>query len=129
MVELWRVDICTEVSHLVSYLAMPREGHLEAVIHIMSYLKQKHNSRLVLDPYFSENDKDGFISDVDWRPFYGDVKEAMPPSAPKSLLRKEVELCMFVDFFAFPATFASRSLKLQHENQITRITNDYIFTL
>ena len=32
MVELGRVDICTEVSMLASYLAMPREGHMEAVI-------------------------------------------------------------------------------------------------
>ena len=37
-----------------------------------------------------------FISDADWRPFYGDVKEAMPPNAPKPL-GKEVELRMFVD--------------------------------
>jgi hypothetical protein len=30
-VELGRIDIITEVSELNSYLAMPREGHLEAV--------------------------------------------------------------------------------------------------
>ena len=65
MVELGRVDICTEVSQLASFLAMPREGHMEAAIHIMSNLKHKHNSRLVLDPCYSGNDKDNFISDVD----------------------------------------------------------------
>ena len=96
MVELGRVDICTEVSQLASFLAMPREGHMEAAIHIMSHLRHKHNSRLVLDPCYSGNDKGKFISDADWRPFYGDVKEAMPPNAPKPL-GKEVELRMFVD--------------------------------
>ena len=33
MVELGRVDIAVEVSLLSSYLAYPREGHLEAAIH------------------------------------------------------------------------------------------------
>ena len=96
MVELGRLDICTEVSMLASYLAMPREGHLDAAIHIMSYLKGKHNSRLVLDPSYARHDKEVFIDDADWRPFYGDVKEALPPNAPKPLGR-EVELRMFVD--------------------------------
>jgi len=44
MVELGRMDIITEVSLLASQMAMPREGHLEAVFHIFGYLKQKHNS-------------------------------------------------------------------------------------
>ena len=69
---------------------------MDAAIHVMSYLKCHHHSRLFLGPSYSRNDKDNFISDVDWRPFYGDVKEAMPPNAPKPL-GKEVEMRMFVD--------------------------------
>ena len=38
MVKLGRVDIATKVSMLSSYLAYPREGHLEAAIHVMGYL-------------------------------------------------------------------------------------------
>ena len=38
MVELGRIDIAVEVSLLSSYLACPREGHLEAAIHVMGYL-------------------------------------------------------------------------------------------
>jgi hypothetical protein len=34
MVELGRVDIATEVSMLSLYLALPREGHLEASLHL-----------------------------------------------------------------------------------------------
>jgi hypothetical protein len=44
MVELGRVDIATEISLLSSHLAYPREGHLDAALHVMGYLKQKHNS-------------------------------------------------------------------------------------
>ena len=49
-VELGRVDIITKVSTLPSHMAMPREGHLEAIFHVFAYLNIKHNSRLVLDP-------------------------------------------------------------------------------
>jgi hypothetical protein len=49
MVELGRVDIATEISLLSSHLAYPREGHLEAALHVMAYFKQKHNSRLIFD--------------------------------------------------------------------------------
>lgn len=37
-VEIGRVDILLEVSLLSQHLALPREGHLEQVIHIMGYI-------------------------------------------------------------------------------------------
>ena len=43
MVELGRVDVCLEVSMMSSHLALPREGHLEQVLHIFAYLKKYHN--------------------------------------------------------------------------------------
>jgi hypothetical protein len=43
MVELGRIDIATKVSMLSSYLACPREGHLENALHVMGYLQLKHN--------------------------------------------------------------------------------------
>jgi len=42
IVELGRVDIHTEVSILSSFLAMPRSGHLDAAIHIMSHILQRN---------------------------------------------------------------------------------------
>jgi Reverse transcriptase (RNA-dependent DNA polymerase) len=51
-VEIGRIDITTEVSMLSAHMAMPREGHLYAVFRVFSYLKQKHNSRLVFDPTY-----------------------------------------------------------------------------
>ena len=38
-VELGRIDILLETSLMSQYLALPREGHLEQVLHIVGYLK------------------------------------------------------------------------------------------
>ena len=44
MVELGQVDIATEVSLWFSHVALHREGHLETIFHLYTYLKKKHNS-------------------------------------------------------------------------------------
>ena len=54
MVEMGRIDIACEVSMLSSFLAMPREGHLQQVLHIFSYLKHHHNSRIIMDPSYPD---------------------------------------------------------------------------
>ena len=95
MVELGRVDIAVEVSLLSSYLAYPREGHLEAAIHIMGYLRLKHNTRLIFDPTYPIINEDDFPQ-FDWTTFYGDVTEAVPTDMPKPL-GKEVDIRMMVD--------------------------------
>jgi hypothetical protein len=95
MVELGRVDIATEVSMLSSYLALPREGHLETALHIMGYLRKKHNSRLVFDPTYPEINESDF-PEYDWTEFYGDVTEAIPPDRPEPL-GKAVDIRLIVD--------------------------------
>ena len=50
MVELVLIGISTEVSMLSPHNAYPYEGHSIAALNIMSYLKEKHNSILDLDP-------------------------------------------------------------------------------
>ncbi len=94
-VELGRVDIITEVSELASYLTQPREGHLDAVFHIFNYLDKKHNARIVFDPTYPVVDMSSF-KECDWRQYYGNVKEAIPPNAPEPR-GKEVDLRLFVD--------------------------------
>ena len=54
MVEMGRIDICCEVSILSSCLAMPREGHLQQVLHIFAYLKRHHNSCIIMDPTYPD---------------------------------------------------------------------------
>ena len=50
IVELGRVDICCELSMLSSHLALPRQGHLEEVLHMFAYLKSHKKSEMVFDP-------------------------------------------------------------------------------
>jgi hypothetical protein len=95
MVELGRIDIATEISLLSSHLAYPREGHLEAALHVMAYLKQKHNSRLIFDPTYPDIDTSSFPT-YDWTEFYGDVKEAIPHDMPEPL-GKDLDVRMYCD--------------------------------
>ena len=60
MVELGRVDICCEVSMLSSCLALPREGHLQQLLHMFSYLEKKHNMEMVFDPSVPHIDQSMF---------------------------------------------------------------------
>jgi len=95
MVELGRVDIATEISLLSSHLAYPRVGHLEVALHVMGYLKQKHNTRLVFDPTYPTIDMDSFPQ-YDWTEFYGDVEEAIPSDMPPPL-GKDLDVRMMCD--------------------------------
>lgn len=49
MIELGCVDITTEVSMLLSYLALLREGHLKELFCIISYLESQQNNEMVFD--------------------------------------------------------------------------------
>ena len=80
-VELGRVDIITEVSTLLSHLALPCEGHLEALLHLFAYLNKKHNVNIIFNPLYPTIDMTVF-KECNWKHFYGDVHEAIPPNAP-----------------------------------------------
>merc|ERR1712115_160224 len=82
MVELGRVDVITEASLLSSQLALPRESHLEALLHLFAHLGDKHNARLALDPTYPEIDQDHAFINCNWKNYYGNVEEAKPPNAP-----------------------------------------------
>ena len=85
MVELGRVDICLEVSMMSSFLAMPREGHLQQVLNIFAHLKKYHNTELVYDPSVPVIDKSKFEL-KDWTSSeFGHIqgKEELPPNMPE----------------------------------------------
>ena len=95
-IEIGRLDIETEVSMLAAHMAMPREGHLYAVFRVFAYLKAKHNARRIYDPTYPKINQVLFKANEDWKPFYGDVKEAIPPNAPEPR-GKPVVIRYFVD--------------------------------
>ena len=47
MIELGKIDIITELLFLSSHVALLREGHLEAAVHVMNHIGQRYDSRLV----------------------------------------------------------------------------------
>ncbi len=48
-VEMGRLDIYINVCLLSSFLAQPRIGHMEQVLHIFAYLKHHEQSNIVFD--------------------------------------------------------------------------------
>ena len=86
IVELGRVDVCLEVSMMSSHVAMPREGHLNQVLHIFAYLDKYHNTEIVYDPSPPYVDPNAF-SLQDWTSSeFGHVsgKEEVPLNMPEA---------------------------------------------
>ena len=83
MIKIRQIDSNTNVlSLLSSHSAMPTQGHLEAVLHIMGYLKLRHNSRSAFDPSYPDIDHSNFW-ECNWTDFYEGAVEAIPPNAPQ----------------------------------------------
>lgn len=69
--EVGRVDILHEVSILSQYQAMPREGHLEQLLHIFAYMKNKPKVTLYMDPALPNIDYSKFKSSKeDFKEYY-----------------------------------------------------------
>ena len=79
-IELGRLDILLEVSLLSSYLACPREGHLEEAIHIFGYLKHHEKKKIAFDPGHPRINEKRFKK-YNWTDFYRDAREPIPPNA------------------------------------------------
>jgi len=92
-VELGRIDIATEVSALSSHMALPRGGHLTALLHLSASLESHSRSRLVFDstpPLLS-------LRPVDiraWKQSYHDAKERLPPDAPIPRGKAVMTICL-----------------------------------
>ena len=96
-----------------SHIALPREGHLEAAVHVMAHVGQKYNSRLIFDPMSVEKNHSVFKECV-LTEFHRNAKEAIPLNAPG----KEVDIRMFVhsDHAGDKLSCRSRSGFLIHGN-------------
>jgi hypothetical protein len=96
-VEIGRIDIYLEVSLLSQYQASPRLGHLEAAYHIFGYLKKHLDmGRLAFDPKAPDINEQHFHNNADWKEFYGDVEEELPPNMPEPR-GHSVSISAFVD--------------------------------
>ena len=94
-IEIGRVDILLETAQMSTHLAMPREGHLEQVLHIVGYLKSHKKMRLLFDGGYPKI-KEKWFQEYDWFDFYRDAKEAIPPNMPEARGRDVIITC-FVD--------------------------------
>ena len=61
MVELERVNIPTEVSMLLSCLALPREGNLKQRFWMFAYLEKQHISEIVFNHFVPTVDYSEFL--------------------------------------------------------------------
>ena len=85
VLELGRVDICTEVSLLSSCLAPPRDGHQEQVFHVFAYLNKHQNTEMVFDPSYPEIYQNRFERKDWYHTVYGDsLTEDLPPNMPET---------------------------------------------
>ncbi len=80
-VELGRVDVLLETALMSTYLAMPREGHLQQIYRIFGYLKLYPKRKIAFDPKHPKINEKVFVRH-DWHDFYRDVKEAIPGDMP-----------------------------------------------
>jgi hypothetical protein len=62
---------------------------------------------VVFDPTYPDVDMRAFIK-TDWKPMYGDFKEAITPNAPVTR-GKAIDLCFFVDSYHTGEHFTRRS--------------------
>ena len=60
MIELGWIDIITKILLLSFHVALPREGHLGATVHVMAHVGQRYNSKLLYNPLYPEKDHNVF---------------------------------------------------------------------
>jgi hypothetical protein len=83
MVELGRVDIYINIALLSTFMAAPRQGHLEAIYYIYGYLKSHNHSNMVFDSSYVNWKSEDFPT-YNWIDFYPDAKEDIPSNMPKA---------------------------------------------
>lgn len=79
MVELGRIDILPELSMLAIFSCAPRQGHLDAVLHLFAWLKKHSRSKMVFDPSYMERPEPPRTRACE--SFYS-AKELIPEDAP-----------------------------------------------
>jgi hypothetical protein len=82
--ELGRVEILHEVLILSQYQASPREGHMEQIMHIFSFLKKKPKPSIYVDPSLPIIEcGDFWTKKEDFSEYYRGAEEPMPHDMPR----------------------------------------------
>jgi hypothetical protein len=82
--ELGRVDILHEVLILSQYQASPREGHMEQIMHIFSFLKNKPKLSIYMDPSLPIIEYGDFRTKKEaFAEYYRGAEEPMPHDMPR----------------------------------------------
>ena len=66
---------------MASQMKVPREGYLEAVLHVFVFIHQKYASRMEFDPTYPNINMSDF-KECKWKDLYGALKESIPPNYP-----------------------------------------------
>ena len=68
-----------------SHMVMPREGHLEQLLHIFAHFKKYHNTEMVFDPNYPVIDESKFQRKDWYSSEFGHLegKEELPPNIPE----------------------------------------------
>jgi hypothetical protein len=81
-IELGRIDLNFECAVLSSHTALPREGHMAAILHVFGHLKHTGKWSILMDPREPQINEEWF-TDHDWFEFYDKATEKLPGNPPK----------------------------------------------
>jgi hypothetical protein len=96
LITLGRFDIHYAVQALSRYNMAPREGHIKAAERIFAYLKHYPKGKIVCDPHPPDHSAFESKAHDNWKEFYPDAEEELPPGMPEPLGKKARFTC-YVD--------------------------------
>jgi hypothetical protein len=96
LITLGRFDINYATQALSRFSMAPREGHFKAMQRVLGYLKKFPKGRIIIDT--NHRDWSSFPMDTsdNWKDFYPDAAEEMPPNMPLPK-GKGVRITCYVD--------------------------------
>jgi hypothetical protein len=75
---------------------LPREGHLQAVKRILSYLKTFPKGRIIIDTSYPDHSVHSVEDHSNWMEFYPDTSEEIPKDLPPAK-GPRVKITVYVD--------------------------------
>jgi hypothetical protein len=82
IIVLGRFDIAYATSAMSRFNMLPREGNLQAVKRILSYLKTFPKGRLIIDTSYPDHSVYPVEDHSNWMEFYQDLSEEIPKDLP-----------------------------------------------